>query len=144
MNVIVKISEKKMSETNVKCFLRCLKSSHPDILLKHSEEMVLGRQLSTLIKDVRCSRSQLKFVADCIQYSVEVTQVGMNPSFYNGQEIGSGKKVTLHHNDTVNFLEKEFEHQEIFSLLDKFVEIIVCRSYFHRLQLRRERVKNRT
>ena len=133
-----------MSETDVKCFLRCLKSSHPDILLKHSEEMVLGRQLSTLIKDVRCSRSQLKFVADCIQYSVEVTQVGMNPSFYNGQVIGSGKKVTLRHNDTINFLEKEFEHQEIFLLFDTLVKIVICRSYFHRHQLRRGRAKNRT
>ena len=97
---------------DVQCLLRCLKSSHPDIFLTHSEELVLGRQLSTLIKDVRCSKRQLKFVADYSQYSVEVTQLGMNPSFYNGQEIGTGKKVTLRHNDTVSFLLKEFEHKE--------------------------------
>ena len=97
---------------NPRCFLRCVEDSHTDLLLQHGKEVVLGRGPRTAIKDDKCSREHLKFVADCVDFSVEVTQVGHNSSFCNGERIGKGNKVTLYHDDTLNFLENKFEHKE--------------------------------
>ena len=39
--------------SKVKCFLRCMGASHPDIPLHHGIEVVLGRGKITKIKDSR-------------------------------------------------------------------------------------------
>ena len=39
--------------SKVRCFLRCLVASHPDIPLPHGEEVVLGRGKVTKIKEAR-------------------------------------------------------------------------------------------
>ena len=42
-----------MSNRVASCFLRCVKSSHPDIALPHGEQVIVGRGKVTRIKESR-------------------------------------------------------------------------------------------
>jgi len=99
----------------VKCFLRCLLSTHPDIPLPHGMEVVIGRGKITKIKEARCSRKQLTLIADCKAFSVNCTQVGINNSSLRGEVIGSGKTVIARHKDILDVLSGELQHQFFFS-----------------------------
>ena len=104
-----------MSDPGTVCFLRCLSNTHPDIVLPHSQEVVLGRGAETKIVDQRCSRTQLKFVADCREKKVVVTQLGLNPSGCSkDKQIGVGNDVTIYHKETLSFLEGKHQHIIIF------------------------------
>ena len=104
-----------MSDHGTVCYLHCVSNSHPDIVLPHSEEVVLGRGEKTKIDDRRCSRTQLKLVADCLKKRVVVTQLGLNPSSCNDEAIGVGNDVTLHYKETLCFLEGKHRHIIMFN-----------------------------
>ena len=106
---------KIMSDLGTVCFLRCVSNSHPDIVLPHSQEVVLGRGVKTKIVDQRCSRTQLKLVADCQKKRVIVTQLGLNPSSCNDKVIGVGNDATLYYKETLCFLEGTHRHIIIFN-----------------------------
>ena len=98
-----------MSANDIECFLRCPKSSHPDILLPHGKEVIVGRGERTKIEDSRCSRNQLKVVSDCQEFTVTATQLGPNSSFSNGERIGRHNSVTLQYKEKINLLENQYE-----------------------------------
>ena len=104
-----------MSDEGTVCYLRCVSNSHPDIVLPHSQEVVLGRGEKTKIVDKRCSRTQLKLVADCLKKKVVVTQLGLNPSSCNDEQIGVGIDVTVYYKETLCFLEGKHKHIIIFN-----------------------------
>jgi len=101
--------------SKVKCFLRCIGASHPDIPLPHGSEVVLGRGKVTKIKDSRCSREQVKLVSDCEAYTVNITQVGINSTSVGGGVVGVGKMVVARHKTQVEILSGQFEHQVLFN-----------------------------
>ena len=47
------------SKSMVKCFLRSLSSSHPDIPLLHKVEVIIGRSPQTKIKDPRLTSDEV-------------------------------------------------------------------------------------
>ena len=104
-----------MSDHGTVCLLRCDSNSHPDLVLPHSQEVVLGRGDKTKIVDRRCSRTQLKLVADCQKKRVVVTQLGLNQSSCNDKAIGVGNNITLYYKDTLCFLEGKHRHIIMFN-----------------------------
>jgi len=104
-----------MSNRVASCFLRCVKSSHPDIALPHGEQVIVGRGKVTRIKESRCSREQIRFVSDCKGFTVSVTQVGVNSSSIRGEVVGFGETVLAKHKDIVEILSGQFSHQVIFN-----------------------------
>ncbi|XP_028171255.1 uncharacterized protein F21D5.5-like [Ostrinia furnacalis] len=95
------------------CFLRCLLDTHAPIKLIHNVETVIGRSKATKIKDSSCSRQQVSLKADCIECSVELTQLGVNPSGLDGfalkknvpYKVGHGSKVEVLLNNYIHIIE---------------------------------------
>ncbi|CAH0398377.1 unnamed protein product [Chilo suppressalis] len=95
------------------CVLRCLLDSHAPITLGHNVEVLVGRSKITKIKDQSCSRQQLKLIADCEECSVEITQLGINPSGLDGfalkrnlpYRVGHGSKLEVLFNHYIHLIE---------------------------------------
>ncbi|CAH0751422.1 unnamed protein product [Diatraea saccharalis] len=95
------------------CVLRCLIDSHAPIKLVHNAEVTIGRSKITKIKDQSCSRQQLKLKADCEECSVEIIQLGINPSGLDGfamkqnipYKIGHGSKIEVLFNHYIHIIE---------------------------------------
>ncbi|KAI8442524.1 hypothetical protein MSG28_006001, partial [Choristoneura fumiferana] len=86
------------------CFLRCLLDSHAPIELPHNTETILGRSKVTKIKDQSCSRQQISLKADCEECVVEVKQLGINPSGFDGFAMKKGALYKLGHGTRVELL----------------------------------------
>ncbi|KAL0883203.1 hypothetical protein ABMA27_016639 [Loxostege sticticalis] len=95
------------------CFLRCLLDTHAPIKLVHNVETVIGRSKITKIKDQSCSRQQVSLKADCEECSVELTQLGVNPSGLDGfalkrnvpYKVGHGSKLEVLLNNYIHIIE---------------------------------------
>lgn len=97
-----------------KCFLRCCKGLHPDILLAHQVKITVGRGPNTKIKDKRCSRDQISLVADYKKLEVRLTQLGLNVGKFQDKELSKGQAVNLRHGDTFDILSGEYQHKIFF------------------------------
>ena len=103
-----------MTEAAAKCFLRCSRGLHPDILLAHHTRTVIGRGPDTKIKDKRCSREQIALRADYKKHVVELTQLGSNLGRFNGKDLRKDQFVVLQHGDKFEILSEEYEHKICF------------------------------
>lgn len=63
----------------------------------------------------RCSRKQLIFIADCEQFNVKVTQLGLNMSQVENKDIGVKNDVILTHERHLSFLANEFKYKLFFN-----------------------------
>eukprot|EP00095_Tigriopus_kingsejongensis_P001907 maker-scaffold726_size105808-snap-gene-0.22 protein:Tk01907 transcript:maker-scaffold726_size105808-snap-gene-0.22-mRNA-1 annotation:"bifunctional polynucleotide phosphatase kinase" len=97
-----------------KCFIRCLQKRHPDILLPNNQKIVLGRGPTTKIKEKRCSREQVQLMAKYQDFSIQVEQLGSNPSCINGQDLEKGARREIVHGEEIELLKGEFKYQVIF------------------------------
>lgn len=79
----------------VACTLISEDAALPNIDLKHGEAVAIGRSRETRIRDRRCSKEQVILLADFESGTVEVTQVGPNPSKVHGKLLLKGKSTTL-------------------------------------------------
>ena len=57
----------------------------------------------------------MKFQANCEKYIVKTTQIGLNTSQVNNEDIGVKKSVIARHDDTVNFLSDQYKFKIIFN-----------------------------
>ncbi len=98
-----------------RCFLRCLDSSHPDILLPDGQNVIVGRGPDTKIKDKRCSRQQLAARADYAQFIVQVKLTGDNSSVVAGTALtDKGDGASARHGDVIEVLKGQYKHKVIF------------------------------
>ena len=107
-----------MSEAS-KCFLRCCKGLHPDIVLAHQTKIVVGRGPNTKIKDKRCSREQIALIADYQKFQVKLTQLGLNLGRFQDKELHKNESVLLNHGDKFDILSGEYEHKICFDPIPK-------------------------
>ena len=97
-----------------KCFLRCCRGLHPDILLSDLTQISVGRGPDTKIKDKRCSREQMALTANYQKYQVKLTQLGLNLGKFQEKELRKDESVVLRHGDKFDILSGEYQHKVIF------------------------------
>lgn len=89
-------------------FTRCKLTSEndglPDILLNDREETVVGRSRETRIRNKRCSKRQVKLVADLVCGTVQVTQLGPNSAQLPGKCLAVGESGVLSRGDRLSLL----------------------------------------
>lgn len=84
------------------CALKCLGS--PEINLPHNTEVIIGRSKETRIVDLSCSRKQISLKANYDNYTVEVKQVGVNPSGIDGFAMIKDKLYTVQNGSRIEIL----------------------------------------
>jgi len=97
------------------CFVRSVEGRHPDIVLHDGLSLYLGRGPQTKIKDLKCSRHQIKLTANFGTFSVQCQQKGGNPSKFGSTEIRIEDQVILRHMDTIQLLEDQYKYLVIFN-----------------------------
>ncbi|KAF6722400.1 Bifunctional polynucleotide phosphatase/kinase [Oryzias melastigma] len=86
------------------------------IVLEDGRAVIVGRGPDTRVTDKRCSRHQVKLVACFAEQNVVVTQLGANPSFLEGQELGRGQSGKLAHGGTLYLVNQSHPFTANFSL----------------------------
>ncbi|XP_065300234.1 bifunctional polynucleotide phosphatase/kinase isoform X2 [Dermacentor albipictus] len=96
-----------------KCRLRS-KSSLPDIDLPHNQDIVVGRNRSTQIRNKRCSRCQARLRADFNNGTIQLTQLGENSCQVSGRCLVVGETVTVSDGDQFELLAEELPYVVLF------------------------------
>ncbi|XP_013186907.1 uncharacterized protein F21D5.5 [Amyelois transitella] len=110
------------------CILRCLLNSHLPINLNHNAENIIGRSKLTKIKDQACSRQQIWLKADCENCSVEIKQLGVNPSGLDGFALKRNESYTVGHGSRLEVLLNNYVHIiEFDPPPEDYIENKVCR-----------------
>jgi len=102
-------------DVNQECFIRSVEGLHPDIVLQDGAAMYLGRGPQTKIKDLKCSRNQIKLTANLSNFSVDCQQKGGNPSKSGKTVIRMEDHIILRHMDTIELLEDQYKYLIIFN-----------------------------
>nr|XP_002127397.1 bifunctional polynucleotide phosphatase/kinase [Ciona intestinalis] len=95
-------------------YLQCCDGHHDDIFLPDGQAVVVGRSEATKITDKRCSRKQLELTADYSNKSVTVRQLGSTPGCIDGKPLDHNNIASLHENETLCVVQKEFPHKLLF------------------------------
>ncbi|XP_072546823.1 bifunctional polynucleotide phosphatase/kinase isoform X2 [Salminus brasiliensis] len=90
-------------------------SSGSRVELCDGRALIFGRGPESGVKDKKCSRHQVKLVADYTNQEVLVTQLGPNPSCLNGQALGRGQSGRLTVNDTLHLVNQSYPFTVQFS-----------------------------
>ncbi|CAN7949681.1 unnamed protein product [Ixodes pacificus] len=76
----------------------------PDISLNDRQETVVGRSRETGIRNKRCSKRQVKLLADFARGTVHVTQLGPNSGRLSGRCLSVGETAVLSRGDRLSLL----------------------------------------
>ncbi|XP_075560047.1 polynucleotide kinase 3'-phosphatase isoform X1 [Dermacentor variabilis] len=95
------------------CRLRS-KSCLPDIDLPHNQDIVVGRNRSTQIRNKRCSRCQARLRADFDNGTIQLTQLGENSCQVSGRCLAVGETVTVSDGDQFELLAEELPYVVLF------------------------------
>ncbi|XP_029842811.1 bifunctional polynucleotide phosphatase/kinase isoform X1 [Ixodes scapularis] len=76
----------------------------PDISLNDRQECVVGRSRETGIRNKRCSKRQVKLLADFARGTVHVTQLGPNSGRLSGRCLSVGETAVLSRGDRLSLL----------------------------------------
>ncbi|XP_066534133.1 bifunctional polynucleotide phosphatase/kinase [Hoplias malabaricus] len=97
----------------MKCTL--VNSTGISVDLLDGRALIFGRGPESGVKDKKCSRHQVKLVADFSNREILVTQLGPNPSSLNGQELGRGQSGRLTVKDTLHLVNQSYPFTVQFS-----------------------------
>ncbi|XP_006274927.2 bifunctional polynucleotide phosphatase/kinase isoform X1 [Alligator mississippiensis] len=92
------------------CHLVSQDGKHDPVPLPNGIAVVLGRGPETRVADKKCSRKQVELLADYKQQAVRVTQLGVNPTSVDNQELGQGKSATLREGQTLWLVNRSYPH----------------------------------
>uniref|UniRef100_A0A7M4FI70 Polynucleotide kinase 3'-phosphatase n=1 Tax=Crocodylus porosus TaxID=8502 RepID=A0A7M4FI70_CROPO len=92
------------------CHLVSQDGKHDPVPLPNGIAVVLGRGPETRVADKKCSRKQVELLADYKQQAVRVTQLGVNPTSVDNQELGQGKSATLREGQTLWLVNRNYPH----------------------------------
>ncbi|TRY74712.1 hypothetical protein TCAL_09184 [Tigriopus californicus] len=102
-----------MTSIPVKLFLRSTKKAHPDIPLSHMKSVEIGRSPQTKIKDTKVSKKHLRLLANCFARSVQVTQLGANPSWVQGSILKTDETRNIAPNDILELGQDDHRYELI-------------------------------
>lgn len=75
--------------------------------------VVIGRSPDTKIKDTKVSKKHLKLLANCFSRTVQVTQLGTNPSWVQGSILKTDQTCNIVPNDILELIQDDHRYELI-------------------------------
>lgn len=94
----------------VECVLKSENPLYLDVDLPDGKSVIIGRSRSTKIKSKRCSKQQVKLTANYKKATVEIIQLGPNPSQVDNSSLKKNCSIVVSDGTIINLLRDEFPY----------------------------------
>ncbi|XP_067144815.1 uncharacterized protein F21D5.5 [Centruroides vittatus] len=94
----------------VECLLKSENPLYLDVNLPDGQSVIVGRSRSTKIKSKRCSKEQVKLTANYKKATVEIIQLGPNPSQVDNSNLRKNCSIIVSEGTILNLLKGEFPY----------------------------------
>lgn len=95
----------------MRCFLRSVDQTRPDIEIPTNETVIIGRVQQFALADARVSRQHLEVSVQMSDQTISLTLLGQNPSTLNGRRLSPNTRRTAQHGAVINIIPHKYKYK---------------------------------